>query len=73
MHPIAAFLIAEHIQELLREADAARLQKAMARASSEPNRWRRRVGAGMRRLSRALAKLARRLDPALPQASYGRE
>jgi hypothetical protein len=73
MQTTAAFLIAEHIKELLREADAARLSKAMASTRRTRSRWRRQVGGVMRRLSGALADLARRLDPAIPQASYSRE
>lgn len=73
MHPEAASLIAEHIRDILREADAARLARAVARANRGRSRWRRRVGAGMRGLSVRLADLARRLDPAIPARSYGRE
>jgi hypothetical protein len=69
MQPIAAFLIAEHIHDLLREAELATLERAAARASGRPRRWRRRVARGMRRMSGALAALARRLDPALARSS----
>lgn len=73
MQPIAAFLIAEHIRDLLRDAQVARLQKAVAATDPGRGRWRRRVARGMRRLSGALADLARRLDPGLQRKSYARE
>jgi len=69
MQPIAAFLIVEHIHDLLRDAERARLERAVARANRGRSRWRRRAARGMRRLSGALASLARRLDPALARSA----
>jgi len=73
MQTIAAYLIAEHIHDLIRDADAARLANAVARPKGGPNRLRRRIGQGLRRLSGVLADLARWFDPALRWPSYGRE
>ena len=67
MQPFAAFLIAEHIQDLINDAAASRRAKA-ARGTRRVS-WRRRLSARMLRLSVSLAGLARRLDPALHRAS----
>jgi len=72
METLAAYLIAEHIAEMRREADAVRLARS---ASSERTRttWRRQTGNAVRRLSAALASVAAQLDPAPRRTSYGRE
>jgi hypothetical protein len=69
---LAAFLIAEHIREIQREADHERLTRSLA---SERTRaaWRRQTGHAARRLSGALDGLASQLDPTVCRPSYGRE
>jgi hypothetical protein len=78
MDSLASYLIGEHISDLRREADAARLARLAVtertRASATErtrSAWRRQVGGGARRLSRALGNVAAQLDP--PRRSYGRE
>jgi hypothetical protein len=73
MQPLAAFLIKEHIDDLLREAEADRLAGAATRSRRVQVAWRRLTGAAARRLSAALEALALRLDPAVHRPSYGRE
>ena len=59
-------LVGDHIDGLVREADAARLARA-ARAGDDVNPavWRRLLGRGARGLSFALGAASSRLDPSL--------
>jgi len=72
METLAGYLIAQHIGDMRREADAARLARS---ASSERTRspWRRQTGNAVRRVSAALASVAAELDPAPRRTSYGSE
>lgn len=72
MDTLAAYLIAEHIKDLTREADAVRLAHSAESERTRPA-WRKRAGTAARRLSLALADVAAELDPAPRRASYGRE
>jgi hypothetical protein len=67
MHPLTALLAAEHLQDLLREADKARLSNEVrASASARTSAWRRVAGSGARALSLALGAVAAHLDPSMP-------
>ena len=72
MQTLAAFLIAEHIKDIQREADAVRLARSDASERTRPA-WRRNAGTAARRLSSALDDLAHELDPTVCRPSYGRE
>lgn len=64
MNALTALLAAEHLNDLMREADRAR--RASLVDPDEPARpaaWRRLGGRGARGLSRVLGSLAVRLDP----------
>jgi hypothetical protein len=64
MNPLTAFLAAEHLQDLVREADRARLSNELrASAPARPPGWRRVAGAGARALSKGLGSVAAKLDP----------
>jgi len=67
MHPLTALLAAEHLQDLAREANRARLSNEL-RASATPRTpaWRRMAGSGARALSQALGSVAASLDPSQP-------
>ena len=67
MHPLTALLAAEHLQDLAREANRARLSNEL-RASTITRTpvWRRVVGSGARALSRGLVSVAASLDPSQP-------
>jgi hypothetical protein len=68
MHPLTALLAAEHLQDLLREADKARLSNEVrASASARTSAWRRVAGRGARALSLALGSVAAHLDPSVPR------
>jgi hypothetical protein len=71
MQTLAAFLIAEHMKDIQREADAVRLAQVEVTERTRPA-WRRSLGTAARRLSGALDELAAELDPAC-RPSYGRE
>jgi hypothetical protein len=63
MHPFTAFLAAEHLQELLNEAEATRRAKRARPSTTFPPTWRRFLGRGVRDASIALGAVATRLDP----------
>jgi hypothetical protein len=64
MSPLTALLAAEHLQDLLREADTARLlSEARAAAPARTPTWRRIAGGAARALSDALGSVAANLDP----------
>jgi len=68
MHPLTALLAAEHLQDLLREADRARLSNEVrASASARTSAWRRVAGSGARALSLTLGSVAAHLDPSEPR------
>lgn len=73
MQPLAALLIAERIDDLLREADADRRAQAAVANRRSRAAWRRWSGGAARRLSAALETVATELDPAVCRPSYGRE
>lgn len=67
MHPLTALLAAEHLQDLTREANRARLSNELrASATTRTPAWRRVAGGGARALSRALGSVATSLDPSRP-------
>ena len=67
MHPLTALLAAEHLQDLAREADRARLSNELrASAITRTPTWRRVAGNGARILSQALGSVAASLDPSQP-------
>jgi hypothetical protein len=66
MSPFTAFLAAEHLQELLSEADANRQAKLLRPTNSIAPAWRRVLGRGVRGASVALGAAATRLDPERP-------
>jgi hypothetical protein len=67
MHPLTALLAAEHLQDLAREADRARLSNELrASAITRTPTWRRVAGSGARILSQALGSVAASLDPSQP-------
>jgi hypothetical protein len=67
MHPLTALLAAEHLQDLAREADRARLSNELrASAITRTPTWRRVVGSGARALSQALGSVPASLDPSQP-------
>ena len=60
------YLVGDHIDGLVREAEAGRLLRvAHARGVPAPAPWRRALGRGARGLSLALGAASSRLDPAL--------
>ena len=60
------YLVGDHIDRLVREAEAARLLRvAQAPADITPAPWRRALGRGARGLSFALGAASSRLDPTL--------
>jgi hypothetical protein len=64
MHPLTALLAAEHVQDLLREADKTRLSNELrASGAARTPAWRRIAGGGARALSEALGSVAAQLDP----------
>jgi hypothetical protein len=70
MHPLTALLAAEHLHDLAREADRARLSNEVrASRTTRTPAWRRAAGSGARALSRALGSIAASLDPS--QSSRG--
>jgi hypothetical protein len=67
MHPLTALLAAEHLQDLAREADQARLSNELrASATTRTPAWRRVAGSGARALSHVLGSVATSLDPSQP-------
>lgn len=67
MLPLTALLAAEHLQDLAREANRARLSNELrASAPTRTPAWRRVAGGGARALSRALGSVATSLDPSRP-------
>jgi hypothetical protein len=64
MNALAHYIAALHQENLLEEAELARLVK-LARSNREPQTpaWRRGLGGGARRLSNAFASAARSIDP----------
>jgi len=69
MHPFTALIAAQHLDELRREADAARRARRVRDIHAEPtgpSAWSRIVGRSARGLSNALDGLASRLDPVQP-------
>jgi len=66
MVPYTAILATQHLLDLQREADSARLANAAKRAGAEPTDrggWSRLAARSVRGLSAALASLAARIDP----------
>ena len=64
MNSLTALLAAEHLNDLLREANRARLATLADRDEpARPAAWRRLGGRGARRLSSVLGTVAVRLDP----------
>ena len=72
MQTLATYLIAARIDDIRREADAARLA-GMASVERTRPAWRRKAGSVARRLSATLASVAADLDPAPRRTSYGCE
>jgi hypothetical protein len=67
MHPLTALLAAEHLQDLAREAEKARLSNELrASAPTRTPAWRRVAGSGARALSQVLGSVAASLDPSQP-------
>ena len=68
MHPFTALLAAQHLEDLLREADGTRRAHADrdTHETSGPSAWSRFVGRSARGLSTALDGVAGRLDPVQP-------
>jgi hypothetical protein len=67
MHPLTALLAAEHLQDLAREANRARLSNEVrASRTTRTPAWRRVAGGSARALSRALGSIAASLDPSQP-------
>jgi hypothetical protein len=70
MHPLTALLAAEHLQDLAREANRARLSNELrASATTRTPAWRRVAGTGARARSRALGTVPATLEPS--QSSRG--
>lgn len=66
------YLVGDHIDGLVREAEAARLLRvASGRGKSTPAPWRRALGRGARGLSFALGAASSRLDPTLERGARG--
>jgi hypothetical protein len=66
------YLVSDHIDGLVREAEAARLLRvAHARGNITPGPWRRALGRGARGLSFALGAASARLDPTLERGERG--
>ena len=64
------YLVGDHIDGLVREAEAARLLRvATARGNIAPAPWRRALGRGARGLSFALGAASSRLDPTLERGT----
>jgi hypothetical protein len=64
------YLVGDHIDGLVREAEAARLLRvAHARGNITPAPWRRVLGRGARGLSFALGAASSRLDPTLERGT----
>jgi len=73
MQSVPQIVVSDHIRELHREAEAARLARALGSSRRGPAGWRRVGGAAARQLSDSLESIARRLDPTVCRPSYGRE
>jgi hypothetical protein len=72
MNPFTAIVATQHLADLQREADRARLANEVKRAGNEPTDrggWSRVAARSARRLSTALASLAARIDPVEVQRS----
>jgi len=66
------YLVGDHIDGLVREAEAARLLRvANAHGTFTPAPWRRALGRGARGLSFALGAASSRLDPTLERGKHG--
>ncbi|HYN70310.1 MAG TPA: hypothetical protein VEX41_08875 [Candidatus Eisenbacteria bacterium] len=62
-------LVHDHIDDLLREAEAARLGRLARPVDGvTPSMWRRLLGRGVRGLSFALGVASTRLDPTLDRS-----
>lgn len=64
MNALAPYMAAIHQQNLLEEAEVARLLRNNRASTTETAAWRRGLGGGARRLSGLFASAARSLDPA---------
>jgi histone H3/H4 len=73
MQSVPQIVVSDHIRELHREAESARLVRALGASSRGPSGWRRVSGAAARQLSESLESIALRLDPTVCRPSYGRE
>lgn len=62
------YLVGDHIDGLIREAEAARLLRVAHARGITPAPWRRALGRGARGLSFALGSASSRLDPTLERA-----
>jgi hypothetical protein len=72
MNPLTAMLAAQHLEELLREAESARRFRP-ERDSGRPSGPRRLLGRSALGLSVALGSVATRLDPdGRPNSAAGR-
>ena len=63
MNALAPYMAAIHQQNLLEEAELARLLRRSRASKPEIAAWRRGLGVGARRLSGLFASAARSLDP----------
>ncbi|MEZ0241414.1 MAG: hypothetical protein ACAH65_11510 [Chloroflexota bacterium] len=64
-------LVNDHIDGLMHEAEAERLQQFARHAGqTTPASWRRGLGRGVRGLSRGLAAASARLDPTLDRSRH---
>lgn len=76
MQTLGAHVVSDHIRDLHREAESARLASLARKAGASvrgPATWRRVSGGAARRLSEQLESVALRLDPSVCRPSYGRE
>jgi len=73
MQNVPQIVVSDHIRELQREAESARLVRALGASNRGPDGWRRVSGAAARQLSESLGSIALRLDPTVCRASYGPE
>jgi hypothetical protein len=69
VNSLTALLAAEHLQDLLREAESVRRSRRGAAVEAKgPAAWRRSLGRVARGLSVALDRIATRLDPEIRRA-----
>ena len=73
MQTLPELVVTDHIRDLQREAETARLAQAGAASRRTRAAWRRVCGPPPRRLSVTLESIALQLDPTIRRPSYGRE